>query len=252
VTFTATVTKTAGSGTPTGTVTFYKGNPTTGTALGAPVSINPSTGKATLSYSALPVGTDPVYAVYSGDTNFSGSTSTVLDQIVITTACINGTVNGGYTVQSNQFICITGRVNGGVTVNGGVVSTAGANTLRFCGSTINGNDNIQNSTGLVLVGDGGDVAPNGDDLPPACVGNTFNTGVTVTFVNNHGGLEIGGNQLGGILNVSGNTASTPQEIEANKITGTLTCAATNNPALTNDHLPNTVIGLRSGQCSGSF
>jgi hypothetical protein len=248
---------------PTGTVTFYLGTPTgTHTSLGTGTL---SAGQATLSTAMLPPGIDGLYAVYGGATNYAASTSNPLTlNVGFSVPCINNTMNGGYTVPAGESICITGKVNGGVTVsaraslflngatiNGGLISTAGANALRFCRSTLNGNDNIQNSTGFVLAGDGGDVAPNGDDLPPACVGNTFNTVATLTFVNNHGGLEIGGNTVGGILNITGNMASSPQEVEANKITGTLTCGATNNPALTDDGLKNTVVGIRAGQCSGA-
>jgi hypothetical protein len=76
VTLTAAVSAMApGSGTPTGTVTFMDGSATLGTgAL--------SGGVATFSTSALAVGTHPVTAVYSGDTNFTTSTSTALSQAV--------------------------------------------------------------------------------------------------------------------------------------------------------------------------
>ncbi|MFI1495963.1 Ig-like domain-containing protein, partial [Streptomyces griseofuscus] len=75
-TLTATVTAVPpGAGTPTGTVSFYDG-PTllgTGTLSG---------GTATLTTSALAVGTHSLTAVYSGDTDFSGSTSPVDTQTV--------------------------------------------------------------------------------------------------------------------------------------------------------------------------
>ena len=74
VTFTATVSPN-GSGTPTGTVTFMDGS----TALGTGTL---SGGLATFATSALAIGTHPVTAVYSGDSNFLGSTSSVLTQNV--------------------------------------------------------------------------------------------------------------------------------------------------------------------------
>src|ERR1019366_3632977 len=84
VTLTATVTKSSGSGTPTGTVNFYYC--ATAACSGTPDSLgsgtlNPSA-KATLVTWSLPAGTDSLYAVYSGDTNFSGSTSPVISQVV--------------------------------------------------------------------------------------------------------------------------------------------------------------------------
>jgi len=73
VTFTATVTGQSG-GTPTGTVTFSNGSG----SLTAPVS----GGTASITTSELPVGTSSITAVYSGDSNFAGSTSNTLVQVV--------------------------------------------------------------------------------------------------------------------------------------------------------------------------
>ncbi len=67
------------SGTPTGTVTFFSGS----TALGS-ASLASSGGQnvAVLSSTSLPVGTDNVTAVYSGDNNFASSTSPGFDEQV--------------------------------------------------------------------------------------------------------------------------------------------------------------------------
>jgi hypothetical protein len=76
VTFTATVGALApGSGTPTGTVTFYDGSTKLGTAT-------VSGGAAGFTTSTLTVGTHSIKAVYSGDSNFKTSTSAVLSQVV--------------------------------------------------------------------------------------------------------------------------------------------------------------------------
>ena len=70
VTLTATVTGSAGAG-PTGTVTFNDGS----TPLpGSPVTLN-SSGVATLPASLTAPGAHSITAVYSGDSNYSGSTS---------------------------------------------------------------------------------------------------------------------------------------------------------------------------------
>ncbi|MER6334871.1 Ig-like domain repeat protein, partial [Streptomyces sp. NPDC001034] len=75
-TLTATVTAVPpGSGTPTGTVDFFDGATLLGTA---PLS----GGTATLTTSALAVGSHPLTAVYSGDADFTGSTSPVDIQTV--------------------------------------------------------------------------------------------------------------------------------------------------------------------------
>jgi Bacterial Ig-like domain (group 3)/MBG domain (YGX type)/Abnormal spindle-like microcephaly-assoc'd, ASPM-SPD-2-Hydin/Beta-propeller repeat/NHL repeat len=74
VTLTATVSPAPGDisnpGPPTGTVTFLLNG---STPLGPPVSL--SGGVATLILSTLPLGTDSITASYSGDTNFTASTS---------------------------------------------------------------------------------------------------------------------------------------------------------------------------------
>src|SRR5712692_8323205 len=79
VTFTATVSdaSTGSTGTPTGTVTFKDGATTLGTGT-------LSSGVATFSTSALSVSGSPhsITAVYAGDSNFSGSTSSALSQAV--------------------------------------------------------------------------------------------------------------------------------------------------------------------------
>jgi hypothetical protein len=63
------------SGVATGTVTFSNG----GSSLGSSAV---SSNMATLTTTALPVGTDSITAVYSGDSNFTGSTSSTLSQVV--------------------------------------------------------------------------------------------------------------------------------------------------------------------------
>jgi Subtilase family/Bacterial Ig-like domain (group 3)/Bacterial cadherin-like domain/Bacterial Ig domain len=74
VTFTATVTSTAG--TPTGTVTFKDGATTLGTG---PLNAG---GVATFTTSALTAGTHSITVAYSGDANFNISTSDAVSQVV--------------------------------------------------------------------------------------------------------------------------------------------------------------------------
>jgi hypothetical protein len=77
VTFTATVALTApGPPNPTGTVEFFDGATELGTGALA------SNGTATFSTSSLNVATHSITAQYLGDTNFTGSTSTPLSQVV--------------------------------------------------------------------------------------------------------------------------------------------------------------------------
>jgi hypothetical protein len=74
VTFTATVTPST-SGTPTGTVIFKSGTKTLGSKpLGG--------GTASVIVSTLAVGTDTITAIYNGSTDFAGSTSDSVAQVV--------------------------------------------------------------------------------------------------------------------------------------------------------------------------
>ncbi len=76
VTFTATMAAVApGSGTPTGTVTFEDGAAVLGTG-------SLSSGVATLTSTSLAVGTHSIVAVYSGDSDFTTSTSSSLSEMV--------------------------------------------------------------------------------------------------------------------------------------------------------------------------
>jgi hypothetical protein len=77
VTFTATVSPAgAGSGTPTGSVTFWLGSTQLGTA-----SLS-SSGVAILSHTFTATGKYKITAVYSGDGNFLTSTSSVLTETI--------------------------------------------------------------------------------------------------------------------------------------------------------------------------
>ena len=84
VVFTATVARTSGTGTPTGTVNFY--TCTSATNCSSPTSLGSGTlssGKATYSTSSLPVGNTYVEAVYQGVTgSYSPSTSSIITQVV--------------------------------------------------------------------------------------------------------------------------------------------------------------------------
>jgi alpha-tubulin suppressor-like RCC1 family protein len=86
VTFTATVSATSGSGTPTGSVTFREGSTVLGTA---PLS----GGSASFTTSSLSSGSHSVTASYAGDATFSGSTSPAVTQVVNATTTIATTTS---------------------------------------------------------------------------------------------------------------------------------------------------------------
>jgi hypothetical protein len=79
----------------------------------------------------------------------------------------------------------------------------------------------------------------------------------VTLSNNTKGLEFAANHVIGAVTFTGNTGTGPTvedtapEVEGNNIVGTLSCATSNNPALTDGGQHNTVTGVKSGQCSAA-
>jgi hypothetical protein len=82
VTFTATVSAPAGSGTPTGTVTFKDGAATISCANAGGQTLNAS-GVATCQTSTLTAGSHTITAVYSGDVNVLASTGTLSPNQVV-------------------------------------------------------------------------------------------------------------------------------------------------------------------------
>src|SRR5437870_6931466 len=102
VTFTATVTGSTTVANPTGTVNFLDGITVIGS--GTLSAITPFT--ATFSTGSLAVGTHSITAQYLGNTNFSGSTSTAVSQVVnkaSTTTTLTSSVNPSVFGQSTTF-----------------------------------------------------------------------------------------------------------------------------------------------------
>ncbi len=89
------------AGTPTGMVSFYNGKTLLGTANVIAAQINgTSAGQATLSISTLAVGQYEVTATYSGDSNYTTSTSVAAAALLITNPTIlmtasSNTITGG-------------------------------------------------------------------------------------------------------------------------------------------------------------
>jgi hypothetical protein len=100
VTFTATVTSSIGSPPPDGkTISFMKGTTVLGTGT-------LSGGSASFMTSTLPVGTNAIKAMYGGDSNFPGSTSKAVSQVVskaTTTTTLASSQNPSNVGQSVTF-----------------------------------------------------------------------------------------------------------------------------------------------------
>ncbi|MDP9118111.1 MAG: Ig-like domain-containing protein, partial [Actinomycetota bacterium] len=196
-TLTATVHYSGNGAAPTGTVSFYDGATLLGTA---PVQAD---GTATL-VTSFGGGPHSITAVYSGDTNYVGSTSNpatpvnvFCDQIITgthaaltvtsgTTCLINATITGGISVGRGASLSVQNS-----TVKGSISANHPA-TVRICGSTT-GSIAVTGATGYVRIGD-----PNSN-----CAPNTINGGLTAA--NNTGGGTISGNTITGSTTIANNT-----------------------------------------------
>jgi hypothetical protein len=127
VTFTATVRGPAGSGTPTGTVTFMDGNVVLGTfAVGAD-------GTAMVTTSFATAGGHAITASYSGDANFAGSSQALTEQVNAPTAATTTT-----TLSASAATAVFGQAE---TLTATVTSPAGVPTgtvTFFDGTTVLG------------------------------------------------------------------------------------------------------------------
>ncbi len=170
-------------------------------------------------------------------------THNVIGNVNVTsgTTCLeNVTVSGNVTVGSGAAVVSQGsKIAGGVT-------TTGAQSVTLCGTTVTGQVMIRNSTGFVLLGDGGDGSF-------GCPGDKL--GGAVQLTGNRGGLELGGDSVTGVVILSQNTApgggeDSSIELEGNTLGSSLQCTG-NTPAPVNDGSRNTVRGVRTGQCSSA-
>jgi hypothetical protein len=170
VTFTATITpSSAGSFTAGGTVTFYDGN----TPLGTPVPV--TAGKAALTTSSLPLGNHPITAVYTGDANFSGSSSVVLTQVVNQPSTIVALSNFPATSMLNQAVTFTATVSpvppgtgtptGTVTFRDGT-TVLGAATLSSSGVATFTTSTLPGGTHLITATYNGDNTFSASTSPP--------------------------------------------------------------------------------------
>jgi hypothetical protein len=136
VTFTATVTGSAG--TPTGTVQFYLDD----SPLGAPVTL--SSGVATYtslvnsgsnSNVPLPAGSLNIKAIYSGDSSYSNSTSSVVNQVVNSTTATAVTSSTASTLLGSTATFVARVTN---TSGSNASAPTSANVSFFDGSTLLG------------------------------------------------------------------------------------------------------------------
>ena len=111
VTFTATVTRSSGSNTPSGAVDFQDGGVSMGT--GTLTDIGGGQAQATLSISTLDAGTHTITAVYGGDTNFGGSTGTLDGGQIVSQRPITVTADAKSKVYGDADPALTYQITSG-------------------------------------------------------------------------------------------------------------------------------------------
>ena len=147
VTFTATVSAASpGSGTPTGSVTFYDGTTDLGTGT-------LSSGTASFTISTLAVGANSITGVYSGDSNFMTSTSAALSQTVkqaSTTTSVVSSLNPSVAGQAVTFTATVSPVSPGSGTPTGTATFMDGSTML--GTTVLSGGTASFTTSALAVG----------------------------------------------------------------------------------------------------
>jgi hypothetical protein len=213
ITFTATVTAgSPGAGIPTGMVTFNEGT----TMLGS--GMLDSNGRATFSTSSLALGTHTITAVYSGDTNFTTSTSqaftatvlpatqttltsslnpSVFGQAITFTATVGpvtpgtGTPTGSVSFMSGSTVLGTGTLSGGIATFTTSGLTAGSNSIT---ASYSGNTMFGPSTSAILsqmVNQASTTVTLSASANPAGVGQSLTFTAAVAAVSPGAGVPTG-------------------------------------------------------------
>jgi hypothetical protein len=129
VTFTATITYTSGTSTPTGTVAFTYSGPQTGILCSsASVSTAGAVTSATCTAPLPASGTYTITAAYSGDTNFAGSSKT-LSQLVNKTGTTTAVAASPSTLSVNEPVIFTATVTPAIAYVSGATTPTG--TVNF-------------------------------------------------------------------------------------------------------------------------
>jgi autotransporter-associated beta strand protein len=142
VTLTALVSAVApGTGTPTGSVTFFNGSTNLGTA-------NLAVGVATLVTTALPPGTNAITAKYTGGTNFTASTSTPFNIVVNQgNAAVSLTAS-----DTNPFALVPITLTVIVSATTGAGTPTGTVTFQTAGGTTLGTATLSSGTATLTTG----------------------------------------------------------------------------------------------------
>ena len=196
-----------GAGTPTGTVTFRADNSVTGTVIGTCTLNQGSPDQCTSSpaFAGLAVGAHTIYAIYSGDLQFLGSTSAAFPLNVgkaSTTTTLSGSPNPAGIGQSVTYTAVVTVNPPGVgTPTGTVGFTDNGVTIPGCGAVslqvVNGHAQATCTTSYPFANTGVHqivATYSGDTAFLSSTSNTFVETVTPCTVT--GALAVGNQRLG--------------------------------------------------------
>ena len=247
-TLTATVTDTTGAPLPGAIVNFkVTSGPNAGATGGGVTGAN---GQALMSYIGNGgVGTDYIQATSGSLQSTVVSQAWTVVPLSSGSTCngmFNGTFNGDLTVTNGQNCVLVGAtINGNISQTGGSLTignstvsgnvqvqggstfssgpytvfkrnlaieniVAGAAPSQVCGTTVQGNLQVQGNGAAVQIGSA-----------VSCPGNTIGGNAAVD--NNIGATTVVGNTVGGNLQDDGNTA--PTQVFRNTVTGSLQCVS---------------------------
>jgi hypothetical protein len=230
VTFTATVAPSAGTTVPTGTASFIDGSTTLST-----VGLDAS-GQAEYSTSGLALGSHQITVQYSGDANFTSSSSTTLTQVVNTYVPVTLTVssladdNTPGTLRSAIGAAHTGdtisfSVSGTITLTQGeldiekdlIISGPGAANLTISGNNASrvfllDSGVTANITGITISSGNSNGSPNG------ALGGGILIDAATLMVNNSTFSGNFANYGGGIYNAGGSVTVTNSTFSGNSAT----------------------------------
>jgi uncharacterized repeat protein (TIGR03803 family) len=128
VSFTATITP-AGPPTQTGTVAFASHGVAIPGCSGLALS---SSDTASCTTAALAIGTDAIEAIYTGDSNYHGSISSTLSQVVDPAATVTAVASNLNPSTSGRTVTFTATVSGGFSPTGTVKFDANGATISGC------------------------------------------------------------------------------------------------------------------------
>ena len=227
-----------------------------GSAVGSPVTPN-SSGQATYSSSSLAVGSDSITAVYSGDSNFSGSTASALSQVVnkasqtITFTAPTSPVTYGVspitlvaTGGASGNAVVFSVTSGPATVSGSTLTITGAGTVVVAANQA-GNTNYSAATAVtqsIVVNTASQTitftaptSPVTYGVSPITLSASSTSGLAITFSVVSGPGTVSGNTLtitgAGTVVVAANQAGNTNYSAATQVTQSIVVSQA-TPAIT--------------------